>query len=198
MYITETFGNRRKICASRAYLNMWSPSSFLLLPCHPASQAGEDCVAELPSEVEAVQHPLPLRLPPLRSSACLKRMTWRECHCSAPRCDPSVKKINQDIQALSPPQQHEACSTQACLKQVCSVDSPLSTSQDDPTNTVQFLNRGGKKSRCQRECFQCLVKADGLRYWEQDMQLEIYYRKVLPKPCLLSKLSSVKSHAPLT
>lgn len=74
-------------------LNVQSLPCFLLLPCHPVNQAGEDCVAELPWEEEVVQHLLPLHLLPLHSSACLKRMTLRECHCSAPRSDPSVNKI---------------------------------------------------------------------------------------------------------
>lgn len=88
----KTSGNR-KIWADRGCFNMQSLPCFLFLPCHPVNQAGEDCVAELPWEEEVVQHPLPLHLLPLHSSACLKRMTLRECHCSAPRYDPSVNKI---------------------------------------------------------------------------------------------------------
>lgn len=89
----KTSGNRRKIWVNRGCLSMQRLPCFLFLPCHPANQAGEDCVAELPWEEEVVQHLLPLHLLPLHSSACLKRMTSRECHCSAPRSDPSVNKI---------------------------------------------------------------------------------------------------------
>lgn len=183
---------RQKKEFGRGCLNMRSLPCFLFLPCRPANRAGEDCVAELPWEEEVVQHLLPLHLLPLHSSACLKRMTWRECHCSALRSDLSVNKIKTfKLHCLL--SSMKLVKHKLVLRQFCRFTC-LPTSQDDPTHTGQLLNSGKKKKKPMLKIMFSVsgAKADGLRYWETDRQLEIYYRKVLPKQYLLSKFGSVK------
>lgn len=183
MYILETFGSRRKTCATRGYLTTWSLPHVLLLPCHPASRAGEDCAAELPWEEEAAQHLLPLRLPPLRSSACLKRMTWRECHCSAPRSDLSVNNIKM----------FKLCYLNSMklvitfLFYVCSVVSALS----QPVKMLKtLLNRGGK-CRCQSQ-FSMFGKWERIQTLRKRHSVEIYYKESVIKAMLAFQVQFCK------
>lgn len=175
---------RQKKDFGRSCLNMRSLPCFLFLPCRPANRAGEDCVAELPWEEAVVQHLLPLHLLPLHSSACLKRMTWRECHCSALRSDLSVNKIKTF-------KLHCLLSSKLVLRQFCRFTC-LSTSQDDPTHTGQLFNNGKIKNAYAKDY---VFNVWGKSKWIEilrNSQLVIYYRKVLPKQCLLSKFGPVK------
>lgn len=137
-----------------------------------------------------VQHLLPLHLLPLHSSACLKRMTWRECHCSALHSDLSVNKIKTfKLHCLL--SSMKLVKHKLVLRQFCRFTC-LSTSQDDPTHTGQLLNNGKiKKAYAKDYVFNVWGKSRWIEIL-RNSQLEIYYRKVLPKQCLLSKFGSVK------